>query len=167
LITGTGSALPDHGRDPQSGAAPGHDPHREGIPDGVGGPKGRRRGAARNQQGKLRSSPAARGFGIPSGGLDDSYEFRSIPHPYWRKSPRSGEQDVNARPRVTSYDSGHEHSPEHWLDLRRLVAESDEATEGSANQPVAQLLLRIEHHSPHIVTPNLAQSRKEQFPCVA
>lgn len=26
---------------------------------------------------------------------------------------------------ITSYDSGYEHSPKHWLNLRRLVAEAE------------------------------------------
>jgi hypothetical protein len=32
-----------------------------------------------------------------------------------------------ARPRITSYDSGHEHSLEHWLELKELVEEEFKA----------------------------------------
>jgi hypothetical protein len=33
------------------------------------------------------------------------------------------------RPSVSSYDSGHEHSLEHLIELRQLVAEADEETD--------------------------------------
>jgi hypothetical protein len=32
------------------------------------------------------------------------------------------------RPNVTSYDSGHEHSYEHLMDVRRMVEEADRET---------------------------------------
>jgi hypothetical protein len=32
------------------------------------------------------------------------------------------------RPLVTSYDSGHEHSVEHWFEVRLLVLSEDEVT---------------------------------------
>ncbi|PYT27194.1 MAG: hypothetical protein DMG58_20685 [Acidobacteria bacterium] len=28
--------------------------------------------------------------------------------------------------KITSYDSGYEHSPEHWVDLQQLVEQADE-----------------------------------------
>ncbi len=34
--------------------------------------------------------------------------------------------NTNTRPQVTSYDSGYEHSYEHWIEVRRLVEESEE-----------------------------------------
>lgn len=34
-------------------------------------------------------------------------------------------KSATARPKVTSYDSGYEHSIEHWMELRLLVAESE------------------------------------------
>jgi hypothetical protein len=33
-----------------------------------------------------------------------------------------------ARPQVTSYDSGHEHSIEHWIEVRLMVEEFEEET---------------------------------------
>ena len=36
--------------------------------------------------------------------------------------------DSNQRPHITSYDSGYEHSLEHLIETRRLVAEADEVT---------------------------------------
>jgi hypothetical protein len=33
------------------------------------------------------------------------------------------------RPLVLTYDSGYEHSLEHWLETRRLVAEADEVSQ--------------------------------------
>jgi hypothetical protein len=42
------------------------------------------------------------------------------------------------RPLVLTYDSGYEHSPEHWLETRRLVAEANEfpqpATQSTPDQ---------------------------------
>jgi len=38
------------------------------------------------------------------------------------------------RPHITTYDSGYEHSLEHLIETRRLVAEADEDT-----QPATQL----------------------------
>jgi hypothetical protein len=37
-----------------------------------------------------------------------------------QSSPESG-----VRPVLTSYDSGYEHSLEHWVELQRLVEEAD------------------------------------------
>lgn len=34
--------------------------------------------------------------------------------------------NTNTRPQVTSYDSGYEHSYEHWIEVRQLVEDSDE-----------------------------------------
>ena len=31
----------------------------------------------------------------------------------------------NSKPPVTSYDSGHEHSVEHWMEVQRMVEEED------------------------------------------
>ena len=42
---------------------------------------------------------------------------------YETKSPQ---KPTNAKPRITSYDSGYEHSIEHLVELRLLVEESDE-----------------------------------------
>ena len=39
------------------------------------------------------------------------------------------------RPRVTSYDSGYEHSLEHWFEVQQLVEAADE--ERSAPAPLA------------------------------
>ncbi len=33
---------------------------------------------------------------------------------------------TSAKPRVTSYDSGYEHSIEHWIEVRQLVEECAE-----------------------------------------
>lgn len=41
---------------------------------------------------------------------------------------QSQSKPVSARPRVTSYDSGHEYSIEHWNELRLMVEESAEET---------------------------------------
>ena len=41
-----------------------------------------------------------------------------------------------ARPFTTSYDSGYEHSLEHWLDTQRLVEEATEF-KAPASVPVA------------------------------
>jgi hypothetical protein len=34
---------------------------------------------------------------------------------------KSQQREFNSRPMITSYDSGFEHSLEHWLDLRCMV----------------------------------------------
>ena len=39
------------------------------------------------------------------------------------KYPR---KTTSAKPRVTSYDSGYEHSIEHWIEVRRMVEDSEE-----------------------------------------
>ncbi len=36
--------------------------------------------------------------------------------------------DSKQRPRITSYDSGYEHSLDHFIEVRRLVAEADDDT---------------------------------------
>ncbi len=35
-------------------------------------------------------------------------------------------KSATARPKVTSYDSGYEHSYEHWMEVRLMVSESEE-----------------------------------------
>jgi hypothetical protein len=35
---------------------------------------------------------------------------------------------TTVRPQVTSYDSGHEHSIEHWIEVRVMVEEFEEET---------------------------------------
>jgi hypothetical protein len=39
---------------------------------------------------------------------------------------KSPQKSTTAKPRITSYDSGYEHSIEHLIELRLLVEESDE-----------------------------------------
>jgi hypothetical protein len=45
------------------------------------------------------------------------------------KLPR--EPDLKAQPQINTYDSGYEHSVEHWYEVRRLFAkEEDEVQQG-------------------------------------
>jgi hypothetical protein len=44
-------------------------------------------------------------------------------HNYEIKRPQ---ETTTAKPRVTSYDSGYEHSIEHWIEVRQMVEESAE-----------------------------------------
>jgi len=44
-------------------------------------------------------------------------------HNYAIKRPN---ETTTTKPRVTSYDSGYEHSIEHWIEVRQMVEESDE-----------------------------------------
>jgi hypothetical protein len=47
-------------------------------------------------------------------------------HPSTNKLPR--EPDSTARPQINTYDSGYEHSVEHWFELRRLFTEEADET---------------------------------------
>ena len=37
---------------------------------------------------------------------------------------------ADAKPEVTTYDSGHEHSIEHWVEVRLMVEESEQEESG-------------------------------------
>ncbi len=44
----------------------------------------------------------------------------------------SAETNIAHGPHTTSYDSGYEHSLEHWTEVRRLVEEAGAESEASA-----------------------------------
>ena len=48
----------------------------------------------------------------------------SILAPLWRY--RNQDQRPSERTLPTSYDSGYEHSPEHWIELQHLLCEDEE-----------------------------------------
>ena len=52
---------------------------------------------------------------------------------------QSQKQDrlLTLRPQVTSYDSGHEHSIEHWIEVRLMVEESAEETAVPDTEPAS------------------------------
>jgi hypothetical protein len=61
-------------------------------------------------------------------GDDSNEDERGIPMVSEVASNRQMESSPG-RPLVTSYDSGYEHSPEHWLEVKQLV-------EAAAAEPV-------------------------------
>ena len=50
------------------------------------------------------------------------------------KNETEVQKTTAARPLVTSYDSGHEHSIEHWIEVRIMVEEFEEETTVMAKQ---------------------------------
>jgi hypothetical protein len=49
-----------------------------------------------------------------------------------------GRADSPERPKITSYDACNEHSVEHWVDVRRLVEESEKETAVIAKPPLPE-----------------------------
>jgi hypothetical protein len=54
--------------------------------------------------------------------------------------------DSRERPRINSYDSGYEHSLEHWLETHRLVADDSEATQPAAQSTPDQEVKLAKQH---------------------
>jgi hypothetical protein len=53
----------------------------------------------------------------------------------------------NNRPLVLTYDSGYEHSLEHWIETRRLVAEADEVSQPATQSTQDQELKLVKRAS--------------------
>jgi hypothetical protein len=51
------------------------------------------------------------------------------------KSESQNRTDAIVRSLPTSYDSGYEHSPEHWIELQQLVHEAEGAPPAFAMSP--------------------------------
>jgi hypothetical protein len=51
--------------------------------------------------------------------------------------------DAAGRPHITSYDTGFEHSLEHWTEVRHLVEEAEEETTGGSKTTHTHGILAI------------------------